>query len=47
MMKKIKESVGETEKYAQSVAILNQNIEALNNVYGNMLSAMNVMSNGK
>ena len=47
MMKKLKESVGETEKYAQSVAILNQNIEALNNVYGNMLSAMNVMSNGK
>ncbi len=47
MMKKLKESVGETEKYAQSVALLNQNIEALNNVYGNMLSAMNVMSNGK
>lgn len=47
MMKKLKESVNETEKYAQSVAMLNQNIAALNNVYGNMLSAMNVMSNGK
>lgn len=47
MMKKLKESVNETEKYAESVALLNKNIAALNNVYGNMLSAMNVMSNGK
>jgi gliding motility-associated protein GldL len=47
MMKKMQSTIDQTEKYADSVAILNQNIAALNNVYGNMLSAMNVMSNGK
>jgi methyl-accepting chemotaxis protein len=45
MMKKLKTSIEETEKYAESVAKLNQNIASLNTVYGNMLSAMNVMSN--
>lgn len=47
MMKKLKSSIEETEKYADSVAKLNQNISSLNTVYGNMLSAMNVMSNNK
>jgi len=47
MMKKLKSSIEETEKYADSVAKLNQNISSLNTVYGNMLSAMNVMSNSK
>lgn len=47
MMKKLKASIEETEKYADSVAKLNQNISSLNTVYGNMLSAMNVMSNNK
>ncbi len=47
MMKKINTSVSETEKFAQSLELLNKNISALNSVYGNMLSAMNVMSNGK
>ena len=42
MMKKLKSSIEETEKYADSVAKLNQNIAMLNSVYGNMLSAMNV-----
>lgn len=42
MMKKLKASIEETEKYADSVAKLNQNIAMLNSVYGNMLSAMNV-----
>jgi gliding motility-associated protein GldL len=47
MMKKINISVSETEKFAQALELLNKNISALNSVYGNMLSAMNVMSNGK
>ena len=42
MMKKLKDSIEETEKYADSVAKLNQNIAALNSIYGNMLSAMSV-----
>jgi len=45
MMKKLKTSIDETEKYADSIAKLNQNIASLNTIYGNMLSAMNVMSN--
>lgn len=42
MMKKLKSSIEETEKYVDSVAKLNQNIAALNSIYGNMLSAMSV-----
>jgi len=42
MMKKLKTSIEETERYAESVAKLNQNISSLNTIYGNMLSAMNV-----
>ena len=45
MIKKLKTSIDETEKYADSIAKLNQNIASLNTIYGNMLSAMNVMSN--
>lgn len=45
MMKKLNTSIEETEKYADSVSKLNQSIASLNTVYGNMLSAMNVMSN--
>lgn len=47
MMKQINSTVSETEKFAQAIELLNKNISALNSVYGNMLSAMNVMSNGK
>lgn len=47
MMKKINVSVAETEKFTDALSLLNKNISALNSVYGNMLSAMNVMSNGK
>jgi len=47
MMKKINQSVSDTEKFSQALDLLNKNISALNSVYGNMLSAMNVMSNGK
>ncbi len=44
MMKKLKTSIDETERYADSIAKLNQNIASLNTVYGNMLSAMSVTS---
>jgi gliding motility-associated protein GldL len=36
------ESVDFTAKYKEQAALLTQNISALNNVYGNMLAAMNV-----
>ena len=45
MMVKLKTSVEETEKYSDSIAQLNQSIHSLNTVYGNMLSAMNVVNN--
>ncbi|NOU17038.1 MAG: gliding motility protein GldL [Bacteroidales bacterium] len=47
MMKKINTSVTETEKFTEALELLNKNISALNSVYGNMLSAINIMSNGK
>jgi len=47
MVKKLNVSVAETEKFTDALGLLNKNISALNAVYGNMLSAMNVMSNGK
>ncbi len=47
MMKKLNTSVAETEKFNSALELLNKNISSLNAVYGNMLSAMNVMSNGK
>jgi gliding motility-associated protein GldL len=47
MIKKLNVSVSETEKFTEALGLLNRNISSLNTVYGNMLSAMNVMSNGK
>lgn len=47
MIKKLNVSVSETEKFTEALGLLNKNISNLNTVYGNMLSAMNVMSNGK
>jgi gliding motility-associated protein GldL len=44
MMKKLKESVDETNKYKEEIAKLSENLSSLNNIYGNMLSAMNVMT---
>ncbi|MCG8411233.1 MAG: gliding motility protein GldL [Bacteroidales bacterium] len=37
----LKNSVSETNVYRDEIAKLNENLAALNNVYGNMLSAMN------
>lgn len=45
MMGDIKDSSQESEKYRQEVSKLSKKIVALNTVYGNMLSAMNVKMN--
>ena len=42
MMKKLRDSVEETEKYKAQMAELSKNLADLNTIYGNMLSAMNV-----
>ncbi len=42
MMKDLTESAGDTKKYREQITKLNDNLSALNNVYGNMLAAMNV-----
>jgi len=41
-MANLSDSVEDTKKYRQEMATLSTNLSALNNVYGNMLSAMNV-----
>jgi gliding motility-associated protein GldL len=42
LMKNLSDSAGDTTKYREQLTKLNDNLSALNNVYGNMLSAMNV-----
>lgn len=42
LMKNLHDSVDDTKKYRQEMATLSNNLTALNTVYGNMLSAMNV-----
>lgn len=42
LMRDLSDSAGDTKKYREQIAKLNDNLSALNNVYGNMLSAMNV-----
>jgi gliding motility-associated protein GldL len=42
LMKNLHDSVEDTKKYRQEMATLSTNLSALNTVYGNMLSAMNV-----
>jgi gliding motility-associated protein GldL len=42
MMKNLRDSVEETEKYKAQMAELSKNLADLNTIYGNMLSAMNV-----
>jgi gliding motility-associated protein GldL len=42
LMKNLHDSVDDTRKYRQEMAILSNNLSSLNTVYGNMLSAMNV-----
>lgn len=42
MMRDLSGSADDTKKYRDQVARLNENLNSLNNVYGNMLAAMNV-----
>jgi gliding motility-associated protein GldL len=42
MMANLSATVSDTQKYKEEIAELSSNLAALNNVYGNMLSAMNV-----
>jgi gliding motility-associated protein GldL len=42
LMKDLSESAGDTKKYREQITKLNDNLSALNNVYGNMLATMNV-----
>ena len=42
LMKDLTESAGDTKKYRDQITKLNDNLTTLNNVYGNMLAAMNV-----
>jgi gliding motility-associated protein GldL len=42
LMKDLSESAGDTKKYREQITKLNDNLSSLNNVYGNMLAAMNV-----
>ncbi len=42
MMKNLKASVEETEKYKEQMAQLSKNLSDLNTIYGNMLTAMNI-----
>ncbi len=42
LMKNLHDSVDDTKKYRQEMSTLSNNLTALNTIYGNMLSAMNV-----
>jgi gliding motility-associated protein GldL len=42
LMKDLTDSAGDAKKYREQITKLNDNLAALNNVYGNMLAAMNV-----
>jgi gliding motility-associated protein GldL len=44
LMENLNASVSDTERYKENIAKLSNNLSALNTVYGNMLSAMNVNS---
>jgi gliding motility-associated protein GldL len=45
MISKLKDSIDETSRYKEEVVKLRDNLSSLNNIYGNMLSAMNVIIN--
>jgi gliding motility-associated protein GldL len=45
MIKKLKDSVDETNRYKDEIMKLRDHLSSLNNIYGNMLSSMNVMIN--
>jgi gliding motility-associated protein GldL len=45
MISRLKDSIDETNRYKDEVVKLRDNLSSLNNIYGNMLSAMNVIIN--
>ena len=45
MIQRLKESIDETSKYKDEIVKLRDNLSSLNSIYGNMLSAMNVIIN--
>ncbi len=45
MINKLKQSVEETNRYKDEIVKLRDNLSSLNNIYGNMLSSMNVLIN--
>ena len=47
MMKRLMKTVEDSQKYSQSVAKLTENVSQLNTIYGNMLSAMGSVVNGR
>lgn len=47
LLTNLKDSVDDTRQYKENIAELSHNLGALNRVYGNMLSAMNVNVGGK
>ncbi len=42
LVKDLSDSAGDAKKYREQISKLNENLSALNNVYGNMLAAMNI-----
>jgi len=42
IVKELTDSAGDTKQYREQIGKLNENLKALNNVYGNMLAAMNM-----
>lgn len=47
LMVNLKQSAEETQNYRAEISQLSKNLSSLNAIYGNMLSAMNVMTNKK
>ncbi len=47
MMNDLKSSIEETKQYKNEISKLHQNLAELNNIYGNMLSSMSVLSNSR
>jgi len=47
LLENLKHSAEETQKYKTEISQLSQNLSSLNTIYGNMLAAMNVITNKK
>ncbi len=45
MIQKLKDSIDETNRYKEEIVKLRDNLSSLNSIYGNMLSAMNMIVN--